>query len=174
MKYLSLLVLFTFFSIQFGFSQVKKQYLDNKNTASTIVVKEDAANDLDILNSQFDINSVGMGQEIRITTEKDPPQSSLAEVPLAEVPMAEVPQENLTPKGSKVIRKAAAKKIVKEKRMPARAVATMKRDKKKPTEIYYKGIGKSSNKSVKMKKRKLVKRKKIKKRKRRKIRCYSF
>lgn len=169
MKYLSLLVLFTFLSFQFGFSQVKKQYLDNQNTASTVVVKEDAANDMDILNSQFDINSIGMGQEIRITTENNPPKPTLAEVPLAEVP-----QEVVTPKGGKVIKKTAAKKIVKQKRMPARAVATMPRVKKKPTEIYYQGIGKSSTKKLKMKKRKLVKRKKIKKRRRRKIRCYSF
>ena len=72
------------------------------------------------------------------------------------------------------IKKAAVKKVAKERRMPARAVATMPRTKEKPTEIYYKGIGKSSTRKVKMKKRKLVKRKKIRKRKRRKIRCYSF
>ena len=173
MKYLSLLVLFTCLSLQFGFSQVKKQFLDNKNTKSTIVIKEDAASDMDILNSQFDINSIGMGQEIRIKTQKDPPQPK-AEMPLAEVPLAEVSRKVLTPKGKKVVKKAAAKKVVKEKRMPARAVATMPRAKKKPTEIYYKGVGKSSTKKVKMKKRKLVKRKKVRKRKRRKVRCYRF
>ncbi|MFK7773066.1 MAG: hypothetical protein AB8F94_13045 [Saprospiraceae bacterium] len=172
MKYLSLLVLFTCLSLQFGFSQVKKQFLDDKNAKTTIVIKEDAANDMQILNSQFDINSIGMGQEIRITTQQDPPKQSLAEVPLAEVP--EVSQDIVTPKGNRIVKKAAAKKVVKEKRMPARAVATMQRPKSKPTEIYYKGIGKSSTKKVKMKKRKLVKRKKIRKRKRRKVRCYSF
>ena len=183
MKYLSLLVLLTCLSLQFGFSQVKKQYLDNTNTKSTVVVKEDNASDMDILNSQFDINSIGLGQEIRIKTEKDPPKQTLAEVPLAEVPLAEVPKDIVTPKGGivvektstrKVVKKSASKKIVKKKRMPARAVAVMPRVKKKPTEIYYKGVGKSSTKKVKMKKRKLVKRKKIKKRKRRKVRCYSF
>lgn len=175
MKYLSLLVLFTCLSLQFGFSQVKKQYLDNNNLKSTIVVKEDNVSDMDILNSQFDINSIGLGQEIRIKTEKDP-KPKLAEVPLAEVPVAKVPAKKdvTTPKGRIVVKKAAAKKVVKQKRMPARAVATMPRVKKKPTEIYWKGIGKSSTKKVKMKKRKLVKRKKIKKRKRRKVRCYSF
>ena len=114
-----------------------------------------------------------MGQEIRITTQQDPPKQPEAEVTLVEVPKAKV-AEVVTPKGNKVVKKAAAKKVVKEKRMPARAVATMPRAKKKPTEIYYKGVGKSSTKKVKMKKRKLVKRKKIKKRKRRKVRCYRF
>ncbi len=184
MKYLSLLVLFTFLSFQFGISQVKKQYLDNQNLKSTVVVKEDNASDMDILNSQFDINSIGLGQEIRITTEKDP-KPTLAEVPLAEVPLAEVPahQDEVTPKGGsivkkttskRIVKKAAAKKVVKEKRMPARAVATMPRVKKEPTEIYWKGVGKSSTKKVKMKKRKIVKRKKIKKRRYRKARCYRF
>jgi hypothetical protein len=192
MKYLSLLVLFTFLSLQFGFSQVKKQYLDNKNTKSTVIVKEDNASDMDILNSQFDINSIGLGQEIRIKTEKDPPKpTTLAEVPLSEIPLAEVPltttpKDVVTPKGGTVVRKSATwkvakkatskktKKVAKKKRMPARAVALMPRTKKKPTEIYYQGVGKSSTKKVKMKKRKLVKRKKIKKRKRRKVRCFSF
>jgi hypothetical protein len=189
MKHLSLLVLFTCLSLQFGFSQVKKQFLDNKNAKTTIVIKEDAASDMDILNYQFDLNSIGMGQEIRIKTQQDPTKQPtaevplaevplaevpLAEVPLAEVPLAEVPLDVLTPKGKKAVKKAAAKKVVKERRMPARAVATMPRTKEKPTEIYYKGIGKSSTRKVKMKKRKLVKRKKIRKRKRRKIRCYSF
>ncbi|MFK8010334.1 MAG: hypothetical protein AB8H03_28530 [Saprospiraceae bacterium] len=175
MKYLSLLVLFTCLSLQFGFSQVKKQFLDNKSSKTTVVIKEDAASDMDILNSQFDLNSIGMGQEIRITTQQDPtPKQPKAEVPLAEVPLAGVPNEGLTPKGNKIVKKAAVKKVINETRMPARAVATMPRAKTKPTEIYYKGIGKSSTKKVKMKKRKLVKRKKIRKRKRRKIRCYRF
>lgn len=169
MKYLSLLVLFTCLSLQFGFSQVKKQFLDNKNARTTVVIKEDAANDLAILNSQFDINSIGMGQEIRITTQQDPPKQTLAEVPVSKVS-----KDVVTPKGEKVVKKVTPKKVTKQKRMPARAVATMPRVKKKPTEIYYKGIGKSSTKKVKMKKRKLVKRKKIRKRKRRKVRCYRF
>lgn len=174
MKYLSLLVLFTCLSLQFGFSQVKKQFLDNKNSKTTVVIKEDAASDMDILNSQFDLNSIGMGQEIRITTQQDPLPQPKAEEPLAEVSITEAPNKVLTPKGNKIVKKAATKKVVKEKRMPARAVATMPRPKTKPTEIYYKGIGKSSTKKVKMKKRKLVKRKKIRKRKRRKVRCYRF
>lgn len=170
MKYLSLLVFFTCLSLQFGFSQVKKQFLDSKSTKTTVVIKEDAASDMAILNSQFDINSIGMGQEIRITTQQDPTKQPKAKVSLAEVPQEDV----ITPKGGRIVKKAAAKKVVKEKRMPARAVATMPKARKKPTEIYYKGVGKSSTKKVKMKKRKLVKRKKIKKRKRRKVRCYRF
>jgi hypothetical protein len=192
MKYLSFLALFTCLSFQFGFSQVKKQNFDNRNTASTIVIEKNTAKDMDILNSQFKINSIGLGQEIRITTEKDPPtfaevpfvevpfvevpfaEVPFAEVPFAEVPFAEVPQDILTPKGGEIIKKTAAKEVVKEKKTPPRAVATMPRVKQKPTEIYYKGIGKSSTKKVKIKKRKLVKRKKNKRRKRRKVRCYFF
>ena len=162
-------MLFASLSIQFGFSQVKKQYLDNTNLKSTVVVKEDHVSDIDILNSQFDINSFGLGQEIRIKTEKDPPKQLLAEVPLAEVSLNE-----LTPKGGSVNKKTAVKKITKKKTLSTKAAARMPRVRKKPTEIYYKGIGKSSNKKVKMKKRKLVKRKKIKNRKYRKSRCYRF
>jgi len=178
MKYLSLLVLFTCLSLQLGFSQVKKQFLDTKNTKSTVVIKEDAANDMEILTSQFDINSFGMGQEIRITTA--PPAQPKAEVALAEVPLAEVPQTNVpAPVSKKVVKKAAAKKVVKKKvvkkkRVSTKEAAKMPKVKKKPTEIYYKGIGKSSKKKVKMKKRKLVKRKKLKKRKYRKSRCFRF
>lgn len=164
MKYLSLLVLF-FLSYHFGFSQVKKQYLDDKNLKSTVVVKEDNVSDMDILNSQFDINSIGLGQEIRIKTEKDPPKPIKKKVTTI--------KDVVTPKGN-VPKKTTTKKVVRQKRMSTKAAAAMPRVKKKPTEIYYKGIGKSSNKKLKMKKRKPVKRKKLKKRKYRKGRCYRF
>ena len=98
MKYLSLLVSFLCLSLQFGFSQVKKQYLDNKNTASTIVIKEDKASDKDILNSQFDINSIGFEQEIRIKTENNGLKPILVKIPLAEVPLEGTPIV-MVPKG---------------------------------------------------------------------------
>ncbi|MDG1435098.1 MAG: hypothetical protein P8Q41_13850 [Saprospiraceae bacterium] len=168
MKHLSLLVLFACLSLQLGFSQVRKQFLDDNSTRTTVVIKEDAANDMAILNSQFNLNSIGMGQEIRITTQDNPFKNSKAALPLAELP-----EDIVTPKGNKILKKASVKNA-KGKKIAARAVATMPKTKKKPTEFYYKGIGKSSTNKVKMKKRKLVKRKKIKKRKRQKIRCYRF
>lgn len=51
-------------------AQIKRQYRDNSNLASVVVVKNsDDVSDIDILNSNFDLANVSMGDEIRITTE---------------------------------------------------------------------------------------------------------
>lgn len=53
---------------QFAFAQVKKQYQDDTFGQTTVVVKEDQATDLEILNS-MDLDDYGMDQVIKITTE---------------------------------------------------------------------------------------------------------
>ncbi len=55
------------------YGQIKDQYTDEKDALTTVVVKEDAANDMDILNDQFDLDEVGMHQVIRITTREELP-----------------------------------------------------------------------------------------------------
>jgi len=76
-------------------AQVKDQYQSDGLT--TTVVKEDSANDMDILNSQFDLDDVGMHQVIRITTrQEDPtPESTVTVTPQEVTPML---QENFTKK----------------------------------------------------------------------------
>jgi len=156
MKYLSTLVIFTCLTLQFGFSQVKKQYVDEQSASTTVVVKEDDASDIDILNSQFDINSIGIGQVIKIKTEKTPLNENTT-VALAEVPT------------TKTVSKP---KVVKEATQPAREVAALPKARKAPSEKYYKGVGKS--RKVKTKRKRLKKRKRLRKRKRRKRGCPTF
>lgn len=145
MKYLISLVIFTCLSLQFGFSQVKKSYVDSDHSETTVVVKEDNASDIDILNSQFDINSIGLGEVIMIKTEKEPKAAK-----------------------PEVAKKPAAKVVVKEATKPAREVASLPRAKKKVSEKYFKGTGTRSNRKFKKKRKKRrFKNKRFKKRKRR-------
>ena len=74
MKNLSLSLILACFTLQFGFSQtnadnIKRQYIDKVNTETTVVVKQDAASDMDVLNRQFNLNDVSMGEVIFIKTE---------------------------------------------------------------------------------------------------------
>ena len=62
-----------------AFSQVRKQYADSTEHGTTVVVKEDGASDLDILNSYGD--SYSMGDVIRITTEAEPPTKAIEQQP---------------------------------------------------------------------------------------------
>ena len=64
---LTLVVLFTINSL--GISQVKKQYQDTVHKSTTVVIKEDGANDLDILNSQFNLDDYAVNEQIKITTD---------------------------------------------------------------------------------------------------------
>jgi len=74
-------------------AQVKKQFQDDTYAQTTIVIKDDAAGDLDILNSQFDLDEIGMDQVIRITTE--------AERPVVQAPTTQQPQQIITAQVSK-------------------------------------------------------------------------
>ena len=64
---LTLVVLFTINSL--GISQVKKQYQDQVHKSTTVVIKEDGANDLDILNTQFNLDDYAVNEQIKITTD---------------------------------------------------------------------------------------------------------
>lgn len=78
MKCIYLMLVAILVSSQFANAQVKKQFQDNN--ATTVVVKEDQADDFDVLDSQFDIDDVGMGTIIRIDTEADLPAPNVAEM----------------------------------------------------------------------------------------------
>ncbi len=150
MKYLISLVIFTCLSLQFGFSQVKKSYVDSDHSETTVVVKEDSASDIDILNSQFDINSIGLGEVIMIKTEKEPKAAK-----------------------PEVAKKTPKKVVVKEATKPAREVAALPKARKQVSEKYFKGSG--SRKKVKTKRKRLrFKKKRFKKRKRSSRGCPTF
>jgi len=73
MNKIIMLVAFATMLTQAAEAQVKRQYKDKKFVKQTVVVKEKAStSDLDILNSQFDLDDVSVGEVIRITTETDP------------------------------------------------------------------------------------------------------
>jgi len=177
MKYLSFLVLFTCLSVPSTFSQVKKQYLDSQNTSTTVVVKEDSANDMEILNNQFDINSIGMGQVIRIQTGIDPTKKN-QNVPQAEVPANSVAQAEvesipetveITPEVKTTPKRVIQKKAV---RAPRKATVRHAGSKNSTNEVHFKGIG--TSKKVKTKRKKLRKKRKYPRRNRRGSSCYSF
>jgi len=66
--FLTLIVLFAISSV--ATSQVKKQYRDNVDKSTTVVIKKEGANDLDILNSQFNLDDFAVNEQIRITTDQ--------------------------------------------------------------------------------------------------------
>ena len=167
MRLINLIVVAIFATYSFANAQiVKKQFQDNGNRETTVVVKEDAADDYDVLNSQFNIDDVGMGTVIRIDTETELPAPSTAEM------VANVSEE--TPieikKTSKVViqdsneavdraSEPVAKKVV--KKAPARSSSS---------KSYKKSSKKRSSKKFKVKKKK---RKRYSKRKKFKS-CYRF
>ncbi len=68
----TLLVLAIILSCQLSYaqSQVKRQFQDETFAETTVVIKENTStSDIDVLNNYFDMDDVGMGQVIRITTE---------------------------------------------------------------------------------------------------------
>ncbi len=65
--FLTLIVLFTVDSV--AMSQVKKQYRDDADKSVTVVIKEDGANDFDILHSQFNLDDYEVNEQIKITTD---------------------------------------------------------------------------------------------------------
>ncbi len=83
-------LLFLFASQISTAQQVKRQYQDDAFAETTVVIKEEAASsDMDILNENFDMDDVGMGQVFRITTETDrktPEMAALEEAPVAHLP----------------------------------------------------------------------------------------
>ena len=64
-------------SLSSVYAQIKSQYESNQ---TTVVIKEDEANDMDILNQQFDLDEIGMHQVIRITTGSTPPNNEAVDI----------------------------------------------------------------------------------------------
>ena len=63
-----------------SFSQITRQYQDQNNAETTIVIKENKAiNDFEVLDQFFDMDDVPMGQVIKITTEHLPPTAPAVE-----------------------------------------------------------------------------------------------
>ena len=73
MTRLQLTVALSFVYVFTAYAQdVKRTYQDTQNTNTTVVVKQDKADDYDILENQFDLEEYGIGQVIMIKTEKGP------------------------------------------------------------------------------------------------------
>jgi len=144
-------------------AQIKRQYLDSKNTSRTVVIKEEEADDFKILEEQF--SNATMGQVIRITTtpEKEPKVKKVTE----KKERAEVVRPK--PVKKEKVEVVRAKPQKKEKLPPPTRPELPKKPKKKP----YKYISPSERvhgppppKTYKKKVRwKPVKRKRINKRK---------
>ncbi|GEM_PF-1814765 len=73
---LTLIVLFAIDSL--AMSQVKKQYRDEVHKSTTVVIKEEGANDFDILNSQFDLDDYKVNEQIKITTDQPLTSASIS------------------------------------------------------------------------------------------------
>jgi len=153
-----LLVAIAMMLSQFLHAQVKRQYKDEKFAEQTVVVKENAkVSDIDILNSQFDLDDVAVGEVIRITTETMPAKQPVAEAPAAPIVQEEavavvVPVQEIEDRPSQQERVRSPKTSSKSK-----AAKTKRKSKKKV---------KSKNPRFKKKKRKRVRNHKKK--------CYRF
>lgn len=106
MKNLILTLVMASFAISVTQAQVKRQYRDQSQLETTVVVKHNDADatDIDILNSQFNMADVGMGDVIMITTERDRPQTQIS-APAATVveTIAETPISTTTTQAEVVI-----------------------------------------------------------------------
>lgn len=166
MKYLSSLVIFSCLFLSSTFSQVKKQYVDADNSSTTVVVKEDNASDIDILNANFDINAFGLGEVIMIKTEKEPKvvQKEVTEPKVKVTTPKETPEKLVVQEVTKPARNVAAMPVARSKSVGGSSVKSSSRA--------------TSTKAKKYKKKKRAKRYKNKKfkkkRKKRRVLCPSF
>ena len=144
------------FISQSAISQVKKQFKDEIFAQTTVIVKEDDANDDDILNG-LDLDDIGMGEQIRITTELEKPTTKAIE---------RIPEEKT--QATKKAKKPATKKVVIpiDNSSKSSNLAGVVKKSSKSTD---KAIAKKSTKSLKSTNKKLRKKKKRVKRKRKRI-----
>jgi len=202
MKNLSLLLTLVCLTLQTGFSQtnstnVKRQYIDTVNSGTTVVVKEEAASDIDVLNTQFNINDVSMGEVIFIKTEDLEPSKPKSER-TSFADMGNEPQVSTTvqestkpartvatqpvvektpvkaaistrPKAARPQLKAKANTTARAKKATKAKAKTVAAPKAKRAQKYF---GSGSSRKVKTKKRKLKKRKRVRRSSRNK--CFSF
>lgn len=92
MKLRDVFILTLFVLPSLSYSQIKRAYVDDNAEATTVVVKEDRADDLSILMSQFDLSEVSMNDEVRITTGdwafKGPKSKPSTSIDIHDEPMA--------------------------------------------------------------------------------------
>jgi len=175
MKELLIIITMMVACLQLTNAQVKNQFQDDIYAQTTIVVKEDSASDVDILNDQFDLDEIGMGQVIKITTAPAKKEEVQKEVQLAEATPKKEPIRNskkIVPTSKK--QKAVAEQPTSTKKTVAKksTVKTTKSVSSKSTRTYSKKRS-TKKKSFKLfKTNKKQKRKKYSKRKRSK--CYRF
>ena len=201
MKNLSLILILVGLALQIGFSQttsttnVKRQYHDTSNAATTVVVKESNANDMDVLNSQFNINDVSMGEVIYIKTENLAPSKPKSErtsfqdmgkeanvattsttvqestKPARTVATQPVEQKS-TVKAATSSRAKSARPQMRAAKKTAPKAKTTKAVAKPEAKKAQKYFGVGTSRKVKTKKKRLKKRKRVRRSSRNK--CFSF
>lgn len=70
MKQIIILLVIFGTTVSTAFGQIKKEFKDPKSGKTTVVVKEDGADDYDLLNSHFNLDDYGVAEQIRITTDQ--------------------------------------------------------------------------------------------------------
>jgi len=166
-KIIPLVVLATMFT-QIVHAQIKRQYKDEKFAKQTVVVKsEESISDLEILNSQFDLDDVSVGEVIRITTETDPKQTPTLPEQVAEEEVIVAQLD--TPKEEEI------EKIEQEKPEVEVEIEETQKPISTPVKKSVVRSMDSSSKKVKSKRRNpKFKKKKRKRSKRWKTKCYRF
>ena len=83
------------FSFQLSHAQqIKRQYQDDTYAETTVVIKDDKhTDDMELLNANFDLDDVAVGDVIRITTENIVPQEEQEAEPI----VVEIPEQEATP-----------------------------------------------------------------------------
>jgi hypothetical protein len=174
-------------------AQVKDTYQDQANALTTIVVKEDSASDLDILQQQFDLDQIGMHQVIRITTRQEvapkkeevrietpammedrnmiaqaEPKTTANEAPVLTAPSAEQVEpaaEEVAEKTSATLPAAPKVEAVAQKSQRSGSSSSGYSTRNKSNQRQFKAFNKRFKKD---------KRKRVSKRDGRKARCYKF
>ncbi len=166
-------------------AQIKRQYQDENHRNQTVVVKDGDMSDMDILNSQFNLDDYSLGDVIMITTEGKVEVQSQNTAPTTPNSITEEPivpskiEEEPTPIEEEVIvaqvEETVEKEAVVEKEPKAVAVSSEKTTTRSSISKSTTSSSRRTSSYKKKKKRtfiKLPKRKKV--RKNRFSSCYSF
>lgn len=166
MKHYTLILVLLLCSSIPSLAQIKKQYKDDKAKKTTVVVKEDSANDIEILNEHFNIDDFRVDEQIMITTDGQIIRSSDTTTPTPPPPnmdnavasTSNIPILEEQPKKVEKAETNQAKKKVYKKKASKAQLKKRKKLKKRKRRLYKKN---------RKKKRKRMKRKRRKK-------CYRF
>jgi len=201
-KIIILLVIFGT-AVSTAFCQIKEQYQDTASKKTTVVIKEDGVNDLDLLNSHFNLDDYSVNDQIRITTDQVAMLNakSVAEVPSepenVTTPVLNTNTTSTVNEGFQRPKTNMKRWSVREKKQPVNTAATPEETttvaaapetiasttKATPSRISKRNTRSKSStvkskrkaKKVKRKKRtRRVKNKKRKKRNRKNLGCYKF